>query len=185
MILMNCWKTFNFNKHYGSQRLFFLSSLTMLLTFIIIYVPAQYLFGATSFYDNYFLLFIICLWIMYPFHKLLHYLPVAHLGNKVKKIATIKYGLLPVIDIKVNEPIAKWKFIIALFTPFIVINGLLLLACFCFPHYVHYLTILLAFHVGICFSDLVRAKNVLSAPNRSYIEENDEGFEILLRNNYS
>ncbi|WP_102271918.1 DUF3267 domain-containing protein [Cytobacillus massiliigabonensis] len=182
---MNCWKTININKHYGSQRLFFMSSLTMLLTFIIIFVPAQYLFGATSFYDNYFLLFIICLWIMYPFHKLLHYLPIAHLGNKVKKIGTMKYGLLPIIHVKVNEPIAKWKFIIALFTPFVTINSLLILACFCFPHYVHYSTILLAFHVGICFSDFVCAKNVLSAPNHSYIEENDEGFEILLRSNYS
>ncbi|MFE8696277.1 DUF3267 domain-containing protein [Cytobacillus sp. FJAT-53684] len=180
---MNCWKTINYNKHYGSHRLFFMSSLTMLLTFIIIYGPVQHLAGTTSFHDNYFLLFIMSLWIMYPLHKLFHYLPIAHLGEKVSKLVTIKYGLFPIIQTKVCEPIAKWLFVIALFTPFVVINSILVWACFLFPHYVHYFTILLAFHVGICFSDLVRAKNVLSAPNHSYIEENEDGLEILLRSN--
>ncbi|MBP2241075.1 hypothetical protein J2Z40_001637 [Cytobacillus eiseniae] len=182
---MNCWKTINMYKHNGDQRLFIMSVLTMLITFILIYVPAQYLFATTSFYDNYFLLFIISLWIMYPLHKLLHYLPIIYLKNKVRKSLTFKYWMIPIVKIKVYEPITKWSFIIALFTPFTVINSLLIVACLSFPHYVHYFTILLAFHVGLCYSDFVKAKNVLTAPNRSYIEENEDGLEILLHSSKS
>ncbi|MBU8880012.1 DUF3267 domain-containing protein [Bacillus sp. FJAT-29790] len=180
---MNCWKTVNFTKQYGSQRLFIMSSLTTLLTFIFIYVPAQYLFEATTFYDNYFLLFVVSLWLMYPIHKFFHYLPIAHHSRKVKKSVTFKYGIFPIIQIRVHEPMSKWLFMFALFTPFLVINSILLWACFIFPHYVHYFTILLAFHVGLCLPDLIWAKNVLSAPNRSYIEESEDGIEILLHNN--
>ncbi|KAB2337129.1 DUF3267 domain-containing protein [Cytobacillus depressus] len=177
---MNTWKTINFSRQYGSHRLFILSSLTMLLTFIFAYIPAQFLFNAKSFQDNHFGLFLLGLWLIYPIHKLLHYLPIAHQTTKVKKALSMKFGLLPVIHIKVFEPITKWQFIFALFTPFIVINCILIYGCYLFPHYAHYLTILLAFHTGLCLPDFICAKNVLFAPNCSYIEENDDGIEILL-----
>ncbi|MEH7126098.1 DUF3267 domain-containing protein [Bacillus sp. JJ1503] len=180
---MNSWKTINFSRQYGSHRLFILSSLTMLLTFIFVYVPAQFLFNAHSFYDNYFYLFILGLWLIYPLHKFFHYLPLAHHVNKVKKELSIKYGILPVIHIKVFEPIPKWQFIFALFAPFIVINSILIFACYMYPHYLHYITIILAFHAGLCLPDFICAKNVLFAPNCSYIEENDDGIEILLHKN--
>ncbi|MBY0123079.1 DUF3267 domain-containing protein [Bacillus sp. S/N-304-OC-R1] len=180
---MNSWKTINFSRQYGSQRLFILSSLTMLLTFIFVYVPAQFLFNAYTFYDNYFILFIFGLWLIYPLHKLLHYLPIAHHVNKVKKGLSFRYGFVPKIHVTVFEPISKWQFILALFTPFIVINSMLIFACYIYPHYLHYFTIMLAFHVGLCLPDLICAKNVLFAPNSSYIEEDDDGIQILLHKN--
>lgn len=180
--MMNSWKTVNFSKQYGSQRIYFMSSLTMILCFIIFYVPAQYLFEANVLYDNYFILFVMAIWLIYPFHKLLHFVPVAHLGNKMKKLLEFKCGVFPIIQIKIYEPISKWLFLFALLFPFIIINSILIGACILFPHYVHYFTILLAFHVGICFPDMICAKNVITAPNCSYIEENDDGIEILLEN---
>ncbi|MBG9443211.1 DUF3267 domain-containing protein [Cytobacillus firmus] len=182
--MMNCWKTINFTKQYGSQRLFILSSLTMLATFIFTYVPATYVFMPGSFYDNYFIFFAAGLWLMYPVHKLLHYLPIAHLGIIVKKQLIIKYGFMPIIYIRITEPISKRLFLTATLAPMFIINSLLLAACFVFPHYVHYLVILFAFHAGLSFSDIVCAKNVLNAPNQSYVEENEDGFEILLRSNH-
>src|SRR5690606_3734394 len=108
------------------------------------YVLAQYLFETTSLYDNHFTLFIITLSLIYPLHKLLHYLPVAHLNSKVKKVVILKYGILPFIQIKIHDPISKWLFIITLFTPFVIINCILIWGCYSFPHYVHYFAILLA-----------------------------------------
>jgi hypothetical protein len=83
----------------------------------------------------------------------------------------------------VNEPIKKWLFLTASLMPFVIINPLLIFACYLFPHYVHYLTIILAFHVGMCVSDMISVKNVLFAPKGSFIEENDDGIEILIKNN--
>lgn len=179
--MMNCWKTINFTKQYRPERLFILSSLTMLITFVLAYVPATYIFVPNSFYDNYFLLFIAGFWLVYPLHKILHFLPLMHLGKKVKKSAEMKFCCIPIFQFLVTEPISRFIFIIALCTPFIVIHGLLLAACFLFPHYVHYFVILIAYHTGICFCDMIMMKDIIKAPAHSYIEENEDGFEILLQ----
>lgn len=117
---------------------------------------------------------------MYPVHKLFHYLPLIHLGNCVKKRIDIYGGFMPIIHIRVHDPIRKWTFLIALFFPFLVIGILILAGYMLFPNYIHYFTIILSYHIGLCVPDFIRAKNVLFAPNHSYIEENDEGFEILV-----
>jgi hypothetical protein len=181
---MNCWKTFNIAKQYGSQRLLILSSLTMLFSFIILYVPITYL-TVSPLKSNYFFLLVISIVCMYPVHKLFHYLPIAHLGNHVKKCIEISWGVMPIIHIRVHEPIRKWLFLLALFFPFLMIGLFIFFGFLLFPNYSHYFTILLAFHIGLCVSDFICAKNVLLAPNHSYIEENDEGFEILVNKSAS
>ncbi|KAB2330966.1 DUF3267 domain-containing protein [Bacillus mesophilum] len=179
--MMNCWKTINFTKQYRPERLFILSSLTMLLTFIIVYVPATYLFVPNYFYDNYFVWFVAGMWILYPLHKILHFIPLIPCGKKVKKTAEIRFGIMPILHFIVTEPITRFTFLIALCTPFIVINTLLAAGCFLFPHYVHYFVILIAYHTGICFFDMIIMKDVMKAPAQSFIEENEDGFEILLQ----
>ncbi|WP_338451331.1 DUF3267 domain-containing protein [Niallia oryzisoli] len=178
---MNCWKEINLNKQYGAQRVFILSILTMLSTFILLYVPANFLFVRSSLYDKYFLLLIIGLLLMYPIHKIIHFFSLVHLKNKIKNSIQIKYFMFPVFQIQIIEPISKWQYIATLIAPFFVINGFLIAACWVFNHYVHYFTILLAFHIGLCVSDFIYIKNVLTAPNQAYIEENENGFEILVK----
>ncbi|WP_234978427.1 DUF3267 domain-containing protein [Bacillus tuaregi] len=177
---MNCWKEINLTKQYGTQRVCILSIITMLFTFILLYVPANYLFVPSTLEDNYFLFLIAALWLMYPIHKIIHFFSLVHLKNKIKKTFKIKYLVMPVIQIQIIEPISKWQYILTLILPFILINGFLFTACWIFNNYVHYFTILLAFHIGLCVSDFIYIKNVLKAPNRAYIEENENGFEILV-----
>jgi hypothetical protein len=176
---MNCWKTINISKQYGSHRLFILSSLTMLFSFIILYVPITYL-SVSPLKSNYFFILLVSICFMYPIHKLFHYLPIAHLGNRIKKSIEFYGGFLPVIHIRVSDPIKKWTFLLALFTPFLVIGLFIFVGFVLFPSYSHYFTILLAYHIGLCVSDFICAKNILFAPNQSYVEENEEGFEILV-----
>jgi hypothetical protein len=176
---MNCWKTINISRQYGSHRLFILSSLTMLFSFIILYVPVTYL-SVSSFKSNHFFWLLCSIGLMYPIHKLFHFLPIVHLGDRIKKSIEFYGGFLPIIHIRVQEPIRKWTFLLALFFPFFMICVLIFLGYLLFPSYSHYFTILLAYHIGLCVSDFICAKNVLFAPNDSFIEENDVGFEILV-----
>jgi hypothetical protein len=150
----------------------------MLFSFIILYVPVTYL-SVSPLKSNHFIIFVLMIGCMYPMHKLFHYLPIAHLGNRVKKSVEMD-GFLPVISIRVTDPIRKWNFLLALFAPFIGIGLIISAGIILMPSYSHYFTILLAYHIGLCVSDFICAKNVLFAPNGSYIEENDEGFEILI-----
>ncbi len=178
---MNCWKAINIHKQYGTKRVFILSSITMLFAFIFLFVPATYVFVPRTFYDNHLLLFLTCFWLIFLIHKFFHLLPFIHLGKKVKKSFKMKYRIFPLIQIRVNEPISKWLFLLSLILPFFIINTLLFIFCYFFSHYVHYIIILLAYHIGICVSDFICIKNVLTAPTQSYIEETDDGFDILIR----
>lgn len=157
-----------------------LSFATMLFTFIILYIPLTYFLLPTSYYDNHFFVFVFLLTIMHPIHKLLHYLPLAHLGLKVRKKVEWKFFLYPIIEIKVTEPISKKLFLVSLFMPVTMITVLFIIACFLLPNYVHYLTMLMAFHIGLSVPDFIFGKNILTAPRRAYIEENEDGFEILI-----
>jgi hypothetical protein len=181
---MNSWKAINLNKQYGQQRVIFLSILTMLFSFIFIYVPVNYIFVPTSLNDKYFILLLIGLWLMYPLHKIIHLLPIIPFNKNIQKKITMKYFIFPIINIRIVDPISKWFFIFSLIMPFMVINALLIMSCYTFNNYVHYFTILIAFHIGICVSDFICIKKVLFAPNHAYIEENEDGFEILVTHSY-
>ncbi|MEI2369160.1 DUF3267 domain-containing protein, partial [Niallia circulans] len=85
---MNCWKTVHFHKKYGTQRLFILSTMTMIGCFLFLYVPIISYFAHNKLSDDYFLLFMAMFLLMYPLHKLLHLLPMLHLGDKIKKTWT-------------------------------------------------------------------------------------------------
>ncbi|MGP7819001.1 DUF3267 domain-containing protein [Niallia sp. 01092] len=177
---MNCWKTINMNKQYGLQRLFIISSITMILTFLFLYVPTTTYFAQNSLNDNYFILFLLCLLFIYPVHKLLHLLPLIPLGNKVKKTMDVQYRFFPIISIRASEPIKKGHFLISSVTPFIVLNITFIACCFLFTHYVHYFLILFAYHFGLCVPDFIRMKNLWKSPSRCFVEENEDGFEILI-----
>jgi len=179
---MNCWKTINFHKQYGFQRILFMSSLTMVFTFLFLYTPTIAFFAQNSLNDNYFSSFIAAFLFVYPVHKLLHFLPVVHLGKKIKKSVDIHYGIFPLICIRAADPIGKIQFIFALIMPMLVINTALVICCFLFPHYVHYFLILFAYHFGMCVPDFIRIKSLWKSPKSCYVEENEDGIEILVSN---
>jgi len=179
---MNCWKTVNFHKKYGFERLFFMSSLTMIICFLFLYVPTTSYFAHNKLSDDYFILLIIGFISIYPLHKLLHLLPIIHLKDKIRKTWNLTFRFLPVISIQVKEPIGKGHFLLTIMTPFILISGILLGCCFIYTHYVHYFLILFAYHVGICVPDFIRMKNIWKSPRTCFVEENENGFEILINN---
>ncbi|WP_019240382.1 MULTISPECIES: DUF3267 domain-containing protein [Bacillus] len=177
---MQCWKSINLNKIYGTQRIVIISLLIMLLSFISLYTIISMGITADKLKDDYDFYFLCSLFMLYPLHKMLHLLPLLFVAKKVKVKHRRPYKFLPVLDIKVKDPISKWLFITTLLTPFVVITSILLFYTTTQPAYSHYLTILLSIHIGICVPDLLTFRNVLHSPQNSYVEENEEGFKILI-----
>lgn len=171
---MHCWKSIN---KYQQSKIRMLSLLSMMAFFIFIY-PIFSFFAVKSFSDNYAYLFIIGIILLYPIHKLLHFLPLLLVAKK--STFTLKFKKYFAIDIMLNTPLSKNLFLIALITPFIVVSAGLILGCVFFPFYAHYFIILLSLHFGLCVSDFIMLKNILQSPQRCFIEENDESFEILV-----
>ncbi|CAM4062013.1 DUF3267 domain-containing protein [Lederbergia lenta] len=176
---MHCWKSFNVDNKYLFYRRFFISTMITLLVFITLYVPLQSI-ASVPLQENYFITFLVAFILLYPIHKLCHLLPIINYYKFVKVKMNVYFYVLPIMNLKVKKPIQKYQFAIALLFPFFLINSILLLFALLMPQYVHYATILLAYHIGLSSDDLFYAKSLLFSPRDALVEENEQGYEILV-----
>ncbi|HLU21101.1 DUF3267 domain-containing protein [Lederbergia graminis] len=179
---MHCWKSFNGNKKNLFYRNFAISIFVSFFVFIAIFVPTQAM-GYGHLKDNNFLIFLCAFILLYPVHKLFHILPILSHRKEMKIDFEYYFLALPVINITINKPIQIRQFLIALLFPCVIINLLLIAAIFLFPHYVHYSSILIAIHFGLCTVDFMYAKNLITSPSGALVEENENGYEILIKDN--
>ncbi|KAB7704947.1 DUF3267 domain-containing protein [Bacillus aerolatus] len=176
---MKCWRTFDFEKRYGFNKIVIYSVLLALMFFSFSFAFLQSLFSETL-YSGYFHFFLVALLALYPLHKLIHLLPVLRYVAQMKCQCKITCFCLPVFSINIKEPIPKNRFMISLVLPFFIINPVLLVCGALFPHYIHYFTMLAAYHTGMCAIDLLYVKALLTSPKYAVIEEHDRGYEILI-----
>ena len=174
---MHCWKSINKNKQYGRSKIQMISLLSMMGCFILIY-PIFSFFAVNNLSDKHALLFILGIILLYPIHKLLHFIPLLLVAKRTT--FTLKFKKYFAVDIMLTTPLSKKLFLFALITPFMIVSIVLLISCMFLPIYAHYFIILFSFHFGLCASDFITLKNILQSPQRCFIEENDESFEILV-----
>jgi Putative zincin peptidase len=177
---MNCWKTINLSKDVGSQKILFISTLTMVIVFILTYLPINLLLPNVHFKDRHFLLFVLLLVSMIPIHKLLYAFPLILSGCRVSLKIKFFY-MLPIFQIRTCHGVRKGNMILSLLSPFFICTSILLLISIYFPAYVHYLCIALAFHIGLCVPDFILIRQIIYAPKTCFIEEFEDGYEILVQ----
>ncbi len=90
------------------------------------------------------------------------------------------FNIIPVLAMRIHEPILKSRYIVALIVPFMALNSILIVGAIIFPTFRHYFAILLAYHCGLCVMDLLYVKHLIRSPKQALIEETDKGFEILI-----
>ena len=176
---MNCWKSININQYFGSWSKINVSIFSMIVSYILFYIPFSFFVDIKMLNDNHFLQFLLILLVIYPLHKCLHVIPLIIMRENFTIIRRKSGFFFPFIQIKIMRPIGKRIYISSLLMPFLIINSILIICLFQFPLLVHYLTFLLSFHIGICVSDFISLASLVKSPPKSYIEESDEGFEIL------
>lgn len=176
---VHCWKTINVKKQYGFERIFMLSSLIVVAVFSLFYITLEIL-NNSPLSDDQFPLFLMSLLLIYPIHKCFHFLPLLSYKNQLHLSVKKQLNLLPILSIRIKEPIPKLRFLFALLSPFIFINGFLIVGAFSFPAFGHYFAILLAYHCGLCLIDLLYIKNLSRSPKKALIEETETGYEILI-----
>lgn len=117
---------------------------------------------------------------IYPAHKLLHFMPLFSYRKSLRFSIEKQYSFLPVLSMRIHEPILKSRYVFALLVPFILLNLVLIIGAIMFPPFRHYFSILLAYHCGLCLIDLLYVKHLIHSPKTALIEETDKGFEILV-----
>ncbi|TFD97662.1 DUF3267 domain-containing protein [Jeotgalibacillus sp. R-1-5s-1] len=176
---MHCWKSINVKKQYGFYRIFMLSTILVLTVFSILHVSIQ-LMVSHPLKDNHFIWFTLGFLLVYPLHKIFHTIPLAGFMNLINLKTRFHFYFVPIMSVRVNKPIPKIYFIMALIFPFVILNSIFLYAAVSFPGYAHYFTILTAYHCGICLVDFLYAKCLFKSPRGAFIEEDDDGYEILI-----
>ncbi|MCP3761600.1 DUF3267 domain-containing protein [Domibacillus sp. A3M-37] len=174
---MKCVRTYNFEKNYGYNKLFFVSMMTTMLVFLLAFSFMQSYYSKPL-HANGFSWFAVGILAVYPLHKLIHLFPV--LTYRPKVMWDRKYSVLPVVTVITRSPMPKKRFIVCLSLPFFVMTPLMLAGAMIMPEYLHYFTMTAAFHTGICLLDFLYIKALLSCPKDAIIEEDLDGFEVLL-----
>ncbi|OZS79044.1 hypothetical protein CF394_01080 [Tetzosporium hominis] len=176
---MQCWKSINIKRQYGYDRLFLISSFIVFMVFSFTYIGLSF-FSESGRSSDYFIGFVLSFLAVYPIHKLLHYLPLSTLKGRVRLKRYMHFRIIPMFMIRICEPIGKGRFILALLMPFIVLSTVFIGGVYIFPVFAHYFIILFAYHCGMCVIDLIYVKELLHSPKKAWIEEIEDGYEILV-----
>lgn len=177
---VNCWKTIDISRDYGSQRIIIISVISMLLSFIILYLPLSILFPKAYLHDDGILLLILSLIFTPTIHKLFHILPLVLFRIKIK-LDMKRYFVFPNVTYSICQTVGKKLSILSLVAPTVLITLPSILLCFIYPSYMHYFSIVAAFNIGLSLIDYIYLFMCLKAPRKCFIENYEGGFDILIR----
>lgn len=176
---MNCIKTINVEYEYGTTRFLLLAVLTFIIVFCLSYVFINFNYSSPH-SDTHFLYFLVALLLLYPVHKIIHYISLFRYKKTLSYKFKIKFTFLPILNMRIKKPIPKKHYLVTLIAPFILLNPILLTGAIIWPVFSHYFCLLLAFHCSICLLDLLYIKDIWRAPKNAIIEETPRGYEILV-----
>lgn len=178
---MNCWKSVNLVKEFGYNRLFLVSFLIGLLTFIILYVPISIIHGASHVKETGFLPFIIALLFLPTLHSLTHILPLIIMNKRVKIFYKTNRWIVPVFRYKTKYHLTKTASLIVALAPTIFITIPAMTASYILKDYYVYFLLFTATHIGISFLDLLYVRHIIKAPKRAFIDNRNDEFDILIK----
>ena len=173
-----CNKNFNIRSTYGIQRIMLISALLGIIVYIVSFEIFSSIFGK-KFSDDNFLLFVISLTCLYPIHKSLHMLPFIYDTKSLIIQKTTKSRFFPLINTRVNHPVHKVHFAIALLCPVVIISVITLICAVVYPMFAHYFLFIFAVNIGLSFIDFLYLRYLFNTPQCSYVEERKYGFEVL------
>ncbi|MCT2535562.1 DUF3267 domain-containing protein [Aquibacillus koreensis] len=177
---MNCWKTVNVYREVGINRIYIISLLLGLLSFIFLYIPFSIVHQSNDFKDHGLFPLLFGLALLPLVHKLMHIVPLIIANRKVKLKWQLKMGMLPVFFLSTKTKMSKQTSIITLLAPtlFITIPGLV--SSYLFADYFAYFLILTAINIGLSFTDYIYVAKLLRAPKKCIVENDDDGYDILV-----
>lgn len=180
--MMNCWKSINLDKQYGLKRINLISCFIGLIAFILLYVPFSMIHLDNQVQQVGILIFLIVLVLLPTFHSFMHILPLIILNRRINLKITRKRGL-PIFTFYSLSHIHKNNYILSLLMPSIMITIPSMIIAFIFPTVYVYALLVAAVNIGLSFLDFLTFRLLWKAPNNAYVENGEEGFNILLEAN--
>ncbi|HLR65760.1 DUF3267 domain-containing protein [Virgibacillus alimentarius] len=180
---MICWKSINITKEFGLKRIYLISSLIGLMAFVILYVPFSILHKNVLLNESGIVLFIFGIILLPLMHLLMHILPLFILNKKIKVTYKnkSKKRTLPLLTYYTKAYVSKKVSLLVALAPtiFITIPGMI--ATYLLADFYVYLLLLTTVHIGISFTDFLYVLYIAKAPKQSFIENDNNGFDILIK----
>lgn len=178
---MNCWKSINLVKEFGYNRLLLVSFLIGLLAFIVLFVPVSIAHSGEHVKQSGILPFVVSLVLLPTIHSLTHILPLIIMNKRIKVVYKTKTWLLPVFNYYTKYHLTKKASLFVTLAPTFLITIPAITASWVFAGYYVYILLFTAVHIGISFLDILYASYIIKAPRSAYIENSNDGFDILLK----
>ncbi|MFC7320179.1 DUF3267 domain-containing protein [Halobacillus campisalis] len=179
---MNCWKSVNINKEFGLNRVYLMSFLTGLMSFLVLYLPFSIMHSAQDIRDHGFIPLLIILFFLPSIHRLMHLLPLILLYKRVRVNFKVNNRFTPTFSYQCKNKLSKQTSIIMALAPTFFITMPALVMAYAFPGYFAYLVIFASVNIGLSFSDFLYLNQFVRAPRKCLIENAKEGYDILVRN---
>ncbi|WP_240795539.1 DUF3267 domain-containing protein [Aquibacillus halophilus] len=177
---MNCWKTVNITREFGLNRIYLISLLTGLLSFIFLYLPYSIVHQTIELKDHGLVPLLISLLLLPMFHKLTHVLPVFLINKRLKINWRFKIGIFPTFLFTTKTKMSKRTSIFILLAPTVLITVPGLFSSYLFADYYAYFVLFTAVNIGLSFTDFLYTKQLLKAPKKCVIENAKDGYDILV-----
>lgn len=178
--MMNCWKSVNINKEFGHNRVYLLSFLTGLLSFLILYLPFSMVHGTHEMNDHGFLPLLIILFFLPSMHRLMHMLPLMLSYKRLRVKFKFKKRYVPTFTYQCKSKLSKKTSIMMALAPTFLITMPALIMGYVFPNYFAYLVLFASVNIGLSFSDFLYLNYFAKAPKKCLIENAKEGYDILV-----
>ncbi|MBM7643813.1 putative flippase GtrA [Scopulibacillus daqui] len=179
---MNCWKTFNIGKDFGTIRLNVLSLMGMIIFFIVYYllfIDLTHVERLSSFNP---IIFLITIIFILPVHKLIHCLSARVVGKKATlSFGWFNYEIIPSIHCNIPGTLSKRRSLLVIASPAVVITLGMVILTIVYPQHLHYFSLISAINFGISISDFVYLNNLIKAPANAFIEDGPDGCRILVK----
>jgi hypothetical protein len=179
--MMNCWKTVNINKEFGLNRVYFMSFLTGLLSFMLLYLPLSMFHGTHDMKDHGFLPLLVILFFLPAMHRLMHILPLILFYKRLRVKFRFRKRFIPTFTYQCKSKLSKQTSIMMALAPTLFITVPAIVMSCVFPNYYAYLILFAAVNIGLSFSDFLYLNYFAKAPRKCIIENAKEGYDILIQ----
>ncbi|MBO8156180.1 MAG: DUF3267 domain-containing protein [Bacillaceae bacterium] len=178
---MNCWKTINITRQIGIERLYLLSVIFGMISFIFLFLPYSIFHQEEAIKDIGMLPMIVIMLILPMLHNLAHIIPLGILNNKFKLQWKLKYRFIPMFSYQTMTSLSKKTTMFMWLAPTLLITAPCLVLAALFPGYYPYLLVFAAVNIGLSFTDFLYIKQFLHAPKKCIIENARDGYDILIK----
>ena len=177
---MNCWKSFNLSKDLGSVRLVILSLFGMICYFVIFNLAFTDIFGPLKIDNFNIIMFLLCIFLVYPVHKFLHGVPLWVVRRRAK-LTWDRSSFIPKLFCNIFGAIPKRLYLLVILFPFLFLTITLVILTLFYPAGIHYYSVTGSINFGLSVSDFLSFIYLLSAPRHSIIEEDQNHCRVLIK----